>query len=194
MVHDAGSNRSILGQLGAKHKMLFMSSAARSGADVQAMETAPFGGPPRYTPLIEFEKYKDLRAKNPKIKYVPHFVPVSTYFARRQMFPMLRELPFEDWWESDLIFLDEGGALTRKKLASVLRNQEGGSHFDGREGVDPSYVKLRQRVAMMVMNYAAVVQEGLELATMRQIAEELKISLSIYGQMMRIKRQHVQAA
>jgi hypothetical protein len=194
LVLDAGSNHSILGQLGIKHKMLFMSSAAVSADDVLNKDQYPFRNKPRYTPLIEYETYKDLREKDPKFKPIPHFVPVSTYWGRRNMYPVLRELPFEDWWDSDLIFIDEDAALNRKKLVFTLRNQEGGSHFDGRGAISPSYVKLRRPGFMALMNYGVGKYEGLELITMRQVAEEVRISVVIYKRMMRLKQQHGQAA
>jgi hypothetical protein len=194
LVHDAGSNRSILGLLGIKHQMFFMSSAALSAEDARKQNHRPFDNKLRYTPLIEYETYKDLREKDPTFKPIPHFVPVSTYWARRNMYPALRELSFEDWWESDLIFIDEDAALSRKKLAFTLRNQEGGSHFDGRDAIDPSYVRLRQPGWMNLIGYGFGKYTGLELITMRQIAEEVRISVVVHRRMARLKQQHVQAA
>jgi hypothetical protein len=187
MVHDAGTNRSILGLLDIKYKMFFMSSAFTSGSEVR-------GHAERYTPLVEYERYREVRQKNPGLTIIPEFVPISTYMANRGKQPFFRELPFEDWWETDLIFFDQEWALTRKKLVFVLRNQEGGSHFDGREGANPNFIALRKDVIMATPGLGVGLMNGLELATMRQIAEELKISVQIYQRIATWKLQHGQAA
>jgi hypothetical protein len=187
MVHDAGSNRSILGQLGIKHKMRWMTSAFISAADVRTRAD-------RYTPLIEFERYREVRKLYPNLQLIPEFVPVSTYWASRGKLPYLRELAFEDWWESDLIFFDEAHALNRKKLVFVLRNQEGGSHYDGRDGRNPNFDKFQKSVVMFTPGLGIGVMNNFELATMRQVAEELRISVHTEQQIQRWRRQHGKAA
>jgi hypothetical protein len=119
LVHDHGNIHSILSQLGIKHKIIYMAS----GLD---MPSALNRGANRYTPLIEYERYRD-RKKYPD--RIPEFLPISTFLAMRGQQPLLRELPFEDWWETDVIFFDGNLALTRKKLVFTLRNEEGGGHF-----------------------------------------------------------------
>jgi len=91
-------------------------------------------------------------------------------------------------------FFDGESSLTRRKLVFVLRNQEGGSHFDGRDGTNPNFAALRKEVMMVTPGLGFGPMGGLELATMRQIAEELKISVQIYQRMLHWKRRHGQAA
>jgi len=107
IVHDAGANRSILGQLDIKYKMVFVSSAFTSAADVRHKAE-------RYTPLIEYERYREVRQKNPNLTIIPEFVPVSTYWASRGKLALMRELPFEDWWESDLVFFSMANLLLQE--------------------------------------------------------------------------------
>lgn len=173
MVHDAGRNRSIFNQLGIKHHMMFMATGAEVSFDLRKRAD-------RFTPLVEFESFREERRKNANLKMVPRFVPVSTYWHRRGKQPALRQLTFEDWWETDIIFFDDEKALTRKKLVLTLRNQEGGSHLDP-EVVNPNYLALRKPFWMVTLGYGFGQMAGLELATMRQIAEELKISIQTYN-------------
>jgi hypothetical protein len=174
LVHDAGKQHSVLSQLyGVKNEVIWMSTARTIDPD---KERGIFRSL-RYTPLIEFQKYD--QKKHPG--RVPEWLPISTWLKLRGQKPFLKELPFEDWWENDVIFLDEEEAavLTRKKLVLALRNQEGGSHFDP-EVTNPHYLPLRKKLAIYSFNHGHGIFFGLELVTMRQIAEELIISLQIH--------------
>jgi hypothetical protein len=169
LVHDAGKNHSILSQLEIKHKMLFMASG-------QLADGARVGGANRYTPLIRFEKYRDRQRYRNNI---PEFIPVSTYCRMHGINLLPRELLFEDWWENDVIFFDGTVMLTRKQRVFVLRNQEGGSHFD-KEIFNPNYLSLHAPIVMVTPGYGFGLMDGLELATMRQVAEEVRLSVEIY--------------
>ena len=87
-----------------------------------------------------------------------------------------RLLQFSRWWETDFIFRDGKSGIARKKLVFILRNKEGGGHFDpkidepnyerfARESTTTPYVQAEGSKPMTVL--------GAELATMRQIAWEL---------------------
>jgi hypothetical protein len=181
IVHDGGKQHSLLSQIGVKHDIPWMSTARVISPD---KERGIFRSL-RYTPLIEYERFRD-RKKYPH--RIPDWLPISTFLKMRGLQPDLRRLPFEDWWESDIVFLDEeeDAVLTRKKLVLALRNQEGGSHYDP-EVHNPNYLPLRQKVWMATPNYGFGWHLGLELATMRQIAEELKISTQAYGWLIGVK-------
>ena len=97
MVHDHGSIHSILSQLGIKHRIIYMAS----GLDKRS---ALGKGANRYTPLIEYERYRDRRSI--LIGYLS-FCRYRLCLAMRGQQPLFRELPFEDWWETDVIFLTE---------------------------------------------------------------------------------------
>ncbi len=179
MVHDHGSIHSILSQLGIKHRIIYMAS----GLDKRS---ALGKGANRYTPLIEYERYRDRRSI--LIGYLS-FCRYRFCLAMRGQQPLFRELPFEDWWETDVIFFDGNLALTRKKLVFTLRNQEGGGHFDP-EMRNTHYLALTKPVWMSTPNYGFGMMGGLELATMRQIAEEMRISVDFYLRILRLRQHH----
>jgi hypothetical protein len=69
--------------------------------------------------------------------------------------------------------------LTMKQLVFAMRNQDGGGHFDS-ELRNPNYISLLQPVFMF--SYPKLnVCVNLELAIMRQIAEELRLTLLANG-------------
>ena len=94
IVHDAGRTRSILSLLGLKTKIVFMASGHEITEEIRRIVD-------RFTPLTELERY-------PKGGRDPKFVPVSTFFKNRGMHPFLRELPFEERWQKDVIFFEGG--------------------------------------------------------------------------------------
>jgi hypothetical protein len=177
LVHDHGSITSILSQLDAKHKIVFMSSGRRLTNEHD--EVWPGA---RYTLLIEFERYRQY----PRGTKIPEFVPLSTFYRSRGQRPIFTGLPFEDWWETDIIFFDERFALTRKRLVFTLRNQEGGSHFDP-EMRDQNYLALRNPIIMITPGLGLGHMDNLELATMRQIAEELRMSLHMHERLQHLR-------
>ncbi len=152
LVFDAGNaQRSLLTQLGTKGSLQFLSSG-RVTANPNAIG--------RYNPLVLVQ----LRA-NGTADYVPILDFAGPYAPKR--------LPFDEWWEREVVFKDGPAALTRKQLVLSLRNQDGGSHLDD-EVRNPSYVELSRRARTFVGTTAAttpVLQA--ELAMMRQIAWEL---------------------
>jgi hypothetical protein len=133
IVHDGGKIRSIMTQLGIKEKHLFFASNVKDGADVHALAD-------RYTPLVELER----------LYIQPEFVALCTYFQNRNAWFGVRGLPFERWWNRDIIFFHGPLCLTRRQLVFTLRNQEGGSHFD-QEVRNPNFVPLQQKTMMWVM-------------------------------------------
>ena len=69
--------------------------------------------------------------------------------------------------------------ISRRQLVFALRNNEGGGHFDPAL-LNPNYIALLRTVHMF--SYPTLnVCENLELAMMRQIAEELRLSLLANG-------------
>jgi hypothetical protein len=74
------------------------------------------------------------------------------------------------------------GIGTRRQLVLALRNQEGGGQFDN-EIRNPNYKSLRENVMMVSPRNDGVAvahMEGLQLATMRQVAHELILSLKAH--------------
>ena len=111
LVHDHKRIRSVLSQLGIKHKIVYLAS----GLDTQS---ALSQGAERHTPLIEYERYKD-RKKFPD--RIPEFLPLSTFLAMRGKQPLFRELPFQDWLETDIVFFEHKHALTRNLPCAMRR-------------------------------------------------------------------------
>jgi hypothetical protein len=155
LVHDYGKIRSILSQLGIKDKMKFLSSGHHVGPKVVG----------RVNPLVTLE----LQVDRPS-EYGPRFQTVET---------PVRQVSFGQWWERDIIIKDGSAELTRKRLVFVLRNQEGGAHFDD-EVRDPAYVSLARSSNALVIRLGHEPQLvfAVELATMRQVAWELTKTLA----------------
>jgi hypothetical protein len=153
LVHDGGQTHSILSQLNVKSQMRFVTTAhTHTDEEIKHAD--------RYTPLIELERT------------TMEFVPIFSFCAKRGIYHPMTELPFKDWWQKDVIFLDGDKRLTRRQLVTTLRDQEGGSHFD-KELRNPNYLPLRQSVMMVSVSKGRTTMgalEGLELATMRQVA------------------------
>jgi hypothetical protein len=158
LVHDSGGIRSIMGLLGIKDTHMFLATNVTDGAKLPAIVH-------RFTPLVEFER-KSIR---------PHFVPLVTYFQNRNSYFPVRDLSFDAWWNKDIIFLEGPHRMTRRQLVFALRNQEGGSHYD-EEVRNPNFHPLKQSFWMMTPGLGFGEMGGLELASMRQIAEEVELS------------------
>jgi hypothetical protein len=102
-------------------------------------------------------------------------------FSERKGFLFgVRRLSFEAWCNKDIIFFEGPLTLTRRQLVFTLRNQEGGSHYD-EEVRNPNFALLQRKVAMSVMGRGMAKAENLELASMRQVAEELEPFFAIHA-------------
>jgi len=121
IVEDASGYPSILTQLGIRETLKFISTG------IPAHKTFP----------IWDSALAGVMSHGTHATYQPIF-RILHYFPER-----VRQVEFREWWEVERIFDDgEGGAaLTRKRLARVMRNNEGGSHFDAML-YDPSYIQF----------------------------------------------------
>lgn len=162
IVHDHGAIHSIMAQLGIKETHKFLATNIRDATCIQTIVN-------RYTPLIELERL-----------YVgPTFVPLCTYFENRNAWFYVRGLSFDAWWNKDIIFFDGPQRLTRRQLVFTLRNQEGGSHYD-KEVRNPTFHSLQKSFVFFHPSTNRISeQKNLELASMRQVAEELELSFAI---------------
>jgi hypothetical protein len=162
LVHDGGDIRSILSQLDLKEKLEFFASNMEISSAIRAQAD-------RCTPLVELET---------KVG-IPRFVPLCTFVKNRGAYFGVRKLPFDAWWNKDIIFFDGERNLTRRQLAFTLRNQEGGSHYDV-EVRNPNYPALKAPSVFFVPGRGLGQMEHLELVSMRQVAEELALTLGAH--------------
>jgi hypothetical protein len=161
LLHDGGKNsQSVFSHMGLKNKISFVSTSRMTAIP-------PDGTVWRITPMLELERYEGRGVE---------FVPLCTYYERHQTNFFSRSLKFHDWWEKDPVFYQAGRILTRKKLVFALRNQEGGSHYDS-ELSDPNYTPMLERIAMFSCGHGLNLIDDLELATMRQVAEEVRLTM-----------------
>ena len=160
IVQDGGSSKSILSQLEQKETLQFVTTGhTHTEEEIKSAE--------RYTPLIELDPAKI------------EFVPIYQFAWKRKIEHPMTKLPFDGWWEKDIIFFDGDKRLNRKQLTQTLRNQEGGGHYDNQVR-NQNYAALKEKAVMVVPGdggVAANYTEGLHWATMRQIAHELDLSL-----------------
>ena len=170
IAHDGGKNRCLLTHLSIKDQIPWQTS----NLDITSLRAVML----RATPLVELDNTPD----------GPDFVPLCTYTKNHDAFQGFRRLSFKDWWIKDLIFIDGDRTLTRQHLVLALRNQDGGGHFD-EELRNPNYVALKEEVLMFFPGKPAVSKfpavglrsmRNLALASMRQIAEEVRLSLGTY--------------
>ena len=122
LVHDHGTNRSILSQLKLKDKVTY-------GSSIGPINPEHIARANMFTPLVHL--------------YRGEFRPlVQIGLAEGEESMSVRFLSFEEWWQREIIFKNYTATLTRRQLVLSLRNQEGGGHFD-EELRNPNYVALR---------------------------------------------------
>jgi len=86
---------------------------------------------------------------------------------------------FATWWTMPVIRDDRGETYSRQDIVLFLANQDGGAHVDLK--VDPKYLRLARGEATEwrpVGPSAAEFVEGIELATARQVAHEVLVTLA----------------
>jgi hypothetical protein len=210
MVHDHGRIQSVLSQAGVKHNLLWIATGLRVDEPV----ISKFYGS---TCLVALLKNDDGTSE---------LAPLCTYIDKLDIPMFGRFLPFEEWWEKDIISfereyreprilldlytpdavpkevnfdviqaaVDKVRALpedrrakdgfltkmTRRQLVFALRNQEGGGHFDPEGVPNRNYTALLKPLLMLTYPNLNICGDR-ELATMRQVAEELRITLLANG-------------
>lgn len=129
--------------------------------------------------------------------YIPPLVVVSLANGQKRFskngrdFPSeMEQKPFSRWWSSTVFTNSAGQNLSRKNLVASMRNQDNGSHFDA-ELRDIKYMEMKSNNVHTdnfgFLNEATgEVTSGetipnAHLATVRQIAEEVLISLEQSG-------------
>lgn len=172
LVHDNGRRtKSLLGQLGLKAKLKFVSTVNPLQDGDKIMRPAMALGSVTILP-------------NGQAVLLPH-----CNFGREPLHR--KELSFADWWEEP-IFREAhwkgrlnkhvpGRLFTRKNLVMQLRDQDGGSHFDAEldSGIYVD-VAIHKRIGMyrqLSDGTSVPFDESPHLLSMRQIAWEIEETL-----------------
>ncbi|MBI5869513.1 MAG: SEC-C domain-containing protein [Actinobacteria bacterium] len=158
LVHDTKSSKSLLGQLGLKDCLLFYdtdpglipgNTASHAGLVAQSIRIGPDGDEIKYVPILDDSEFSD--------EYL---------------------LGFEKWWNKVVIKDKNEISFTRRELVLDIANTDGGAHVDGalrKEYDDLSRGNSTGWVAFDSNNERPLL--GVELASIRKIAEELLQSL-----------------
>jgi hypothetical protein len=156
LVHDGKRQTiSLLTQLGVRDQMPFVASAppVNDRNLVSDMPLTMVSAGPNEARLL------------PLLDQGPHFS---------------RWIRFTDWWnEAVLRDANLGHTLIRKELVQILRNKEGGGHFD-EELADQAYITISDKDfgwKFVTPEGEKTIDPGAHLATMRQIAWEVERSI-----------------
>ena len=154
LVFDKARTQSLLTQLGVKATTSFLSTS----------EPSMPGNLLTWHPLIMFVIGSGAR-------YEPQ---LETHSYSNFM-------PFDDWW-NESVYEDGNLTLTRSVLLRTLRDQDGGSHYDP-EISDKAYKLMKSGAGwgFMTPDGSEHPMEDAELATVRQIAYEVEITLDKVG-------------
>lgn len=160
LLHDTARQTSLLSHLGVKEGMTFYDTASeidprQHGSHLALLSLLmPLGdGQPQPTRV-------DARLDN---------LPNS---------PKSEMTPFDDWWSTPVVLDDLGNVFARRDIVLYLADQDGGAHVDLR--VDPKYLRLASGEAGSWRPVGPTVEEfadGIELASARQIAHEVLVTL-----------------
>ena len=155
LVHDTGSSKSLLGQLGQKSIQFYETSIPRN--------------------LRSIMTYSGLAA----IEGTPEGAKYVAFLDMLPSAPPPRWVSFDEWWNR-VIFVDQKGSETsRRDLILAVANKDGGAHVD--PILDEKYADLSRRNSL-AWRFSSprgdVPLEGPEKAAVRQITHEILKSLN----------------
>jgi hypothetical protein len=155
LVHDTGSSKSLLGQLGQKSIKFYETSIPRNPRNIMT-----------YSGLTAIE----LTSEGAKYVAVLDMLPPES---------PPRWVSFDEWWNR-VIFVDQKGSETsRKDLILAVANKDGGAHLD--PVLHGKYADLSRRNSLAWQFSSPrgdIPLEGPEKAAVRQITHEILKSLS----------------
>jgi len=105
------------------------------------------------------------------------YIPRCLAPPRPELSPQ-KQLEFEKWWKGTVLIDKERNEFSRKDLVLNLCDKEGGAHVDPK--LDPRFAKLTRDHSMgwvYVTTEKKEPIEPIELASIRQIAHEILLSL-----------------
>lgn len=154
-MHDTGSSKSLLGQLGQKSIKFYETSIPRNPRNIMT-----------YSGLTAIE----LTPEGAKYVAVLDMLPPDS---------PPRWVSFDEWWNR-VIFVDQKGSETsRKDLILAVANKDGGAHLD--PVLHGKYADLSRRNSLAWQFSSPrgdIPLEGPEKAAVRQITHEILKSLS----------------
>lgn len=155
LVHDTKSSISLLNHLNVKTKLYYFNTA---------IPNTKFG----------LTGIRTTSEGNGKTEYYPPLNNLSEPRKQRSW------VTFETWWEDMMVLSDGKNNFSRKDLVTTLANKDGGSHVDKK--LPENYYELTRKNSLKVYHieeYNKVTNvQGIELASLRQIAFELLNSLN----------------
>jgi SEC-C motif len=154
LLHDHGSNKALLAQLGRLNSMRFFDSA----------EPNPPGNIGTYSGLVV----------TAHTKHGAEYMPM---LDDNQVGPG-EWVPFDSWWETAIFVDNKKRKISRKDLILSLANQDGGAHVD--PALNETYSALSKENSMgwtVTKGDIAHPMGPPHLASVRQIAHELLKSL-----------------
>ncbi|MEM5500040.1 hypothetical protein WNY59_00405 [Ahrensia kielensis] len=160
LVNDGRSKKivSVLTQLGLRNKISFVSYAS----------------PQISGNVLSWHPLCAINMNASTATYVPYLGDAPTKPTK---------IKFNKWWEEAVFENRSGQTLSRMNLVFALRSKDGGSHYDAELPISP-YLELKETGGGWMYSENGSVQSGkpirnAHLATIRQIAYELQLTLSV---------------
>lgn len=155
LLHHHGQSRSLLKKLGIG-EILFYDTA----------------GPVDPDNLIAHCGFLILKMSSGEGKYIPRVAAPPNPHHK------IRKISFDQWW-TEPILKDKYGVFCRRDLTLNVADTDGGAHVD--PGLEDSYLELSRKNSLGWIFFKGDIEEEFKrrpvLACMRQIAEELLITL-----------------
>ncbi len=159
LVHDTRASKSLLGQLNLKQ--------------IPFCDTSY-----DYNPSEYFLSFHGLALMKISTESDGEFVPRCSVPPKPPPWEPLKWVSFEEWWDKLVIVDSQGNQFSRGRLVRILSNQVGGAHVDPQ--LDAAYAALTREHSMAIAYEIADRSgdlAGVELASMRQVAHELLMSV-----------------
>jgi hypothetical protein len=92
-----------------------------------------------------------------------------------------RDIPFQSWWETDVISDSQGTSWSRRRMVLAVANKEGGAHIDPSQPVDVRVIEEENSMGFGYRDPIAgdrPMSNGPLLPSIRQSAYELEQSIT----------------
>jgi hypothetical protein len=159
LIHDTGTQKSLLGQLGRKN-ILFYDTASDASHDPNTKVIGPFHG-------FIGNRMTINPGGTSSLEWVPWLDNTPPYYR-------IKKVPLQNWTNKVVIVDGKNNKFTREDLILCVCDKDGGAHIDPE--IDKDYADLSRHNSMgwkLMRNGAGIDEEGPHLACMRQIAHEV---------------------